>query len=642
MPDLRGPADGIRRPIPIVLVGAPGSGKSALLGFLTRESAAAFLMFDERYVPTEKSHFIVHVVNPTTSLQIWEATGRSGIGRSILLKSKCCVLVVDLSARETFDELDVIYERFKVGAGKENDKFPCVLVGTKLDLCFACDPSQVVSLSEMTAWAQRKRALAEVSEDLSSSIKVFQISCRTGSGIRPLVEHLASLDSPDNSGSPGPSKAPISPGSAYGGSQLSYTSFDSSQGGICASPLSLSLSLSGSGSGMEAWPFSDLARRAYGIGSPAALQSPASVSLHDSTCRSSSSSSSFSRYSPNSNIGGDDNGSVVLSEGGGSSSERDRDRDECKKILIIGAEAVGKTSILHSFTSSSSSTAMMMSSTFPPYEPTVGTDCREANYNGVKMQLWDTSGSDKMLSLGKSIFKNAKGLVLVFDVARRATLDGLDKYYNNFEEHRHGHGHGQGHGQGLGYRKADEGVYARRLDKVVLVGFKSDLRESLLINKSDFVKPEHVAAWLRSHALPDSCYLEASFTDPSSIKAVFGLLTSQMMSLSSSSSSNAVAREIVGSPTSLLLPKIDVNGSGSGSGSGSGKGKSMGKAKDVDKTPSGRKDHQRIQITLPPIRGAFGAREDDDDLKAPVTLDPPEKISPEKTCLNIFQLGFWT
>jgi len=256
-----------------VLVGAPNSGKSALLGFLTRESSAASVqMFEERYIPTEKSHFIVHVVNPTTSLQLWEVTGRAGIGRSILLKSKCCVLVVDLSARETFDELDVLYERFKFGAGKENDKFPCVLVGTKLDLCFACDPSQVVSLSEMTAWAQRKRALAEISEDLSSLIKIFQISCRTGSGIRPLVEHLASLDSPENSLSPCKSPA----GSSYGGSQLSYTSFDSSLGG-CASPLSVSLQ---SGSGMDmAWPFSDLARRAYGIGSPAASPSPASVSV---------------------------------------------------------------------------------------------------------------------------------------------------------------------------------------------------------------------------------------------------------------------------------------------------------------------------------------------------------------------------
>jgi len=50
----------------------------------------------------------------------------------------------------------------------------------------------------------------------------------------------------------------------------------------------------------------------------------------------------------------------------------------------------------------------------------------------LTLQIWDTAGDKKMLSIGKSLYKNADGIILVYDISSRASFRSLDIYWNNF------------------------------------------------------------------------------------------------------------------------------------------------------------------------------------------------------------------
>ena len=56
------------------------------------------------------------------------------MGRSFIRGSNAVVLVVDLCSEASMETLDETYEKVKNFAGFPDDNFPCVLVGSKLDL----------------------------------------------------------------------------------------------------------------------------------------------------------------------------------------------------------------------------------------------------------------------------------------------------------------------------------------------------------------------------------------------------------------------------------------------------------------------------------------------------------------------------
>ena len=95
------------------------------------------------------------------------------------------------------------------------------------------------------------------------------------------------------------------------------------------------------------------------------------------------------------------------------------------------------------------------------HEPTIGADFRvsEVQVNDITLtlQIWDTAGDKKMLSIGKSLYKNADGIILVYDITSRASFKNLDIYWDNF----------------LKYSGMDEAEFF----PAVLVGNKSDLSD---------------------------------------------------------------------------------------------------------------------------------------------------------------------
>jgi len=89
-----------------------------------------------------------------------------------------------------------------------------------------------------------------------------------------------------------------------------------------------------------------------------------------------------------------------------------------KKICMLGAFAVGKTSLVRRFVES------IFSET---YHTTVGVKIDrktvEVNGNEVNLVLWDLYGDDDFQKIRWSYFQGASGYLLVADGTRRATLD---------------------------------------------------------------------------------------------------------------------------------------------------------------------------------------------------------------------------
>lgn len=89
-----------------------------------------------------------------------------------------------------------------------------------------------------------------------------------------------------------------------------------------------------------------------------------------------------------------------------------------KKICMLGAYAVGKTSLVSRFVTSMFS---------DKYLSTVGVkiDKKTVDVDGssVMLMLWDIYGEDSMQKVQMSYMKGASGYLLIADATRRETLD---------------------------------------------------------------------------------------------------------------------------------------------------------------------------------------------------------------------------
>lgn len=90
------------------------------------------------------------------------------------------------------------------------------------------------------------------------------------------------------------------------------------------------------------------------------------------------------------------------------------------KILIVGDSNVGKTSLLLKYTDDYFSEA---------HVATIGVEykIKTIMINGmqVKLQIWDTSGQERFRSLTQNFFRNANGVVFVYDITDKKTFDNI-------------------------------------------------------------------------------------------------------------------------------------------------------------------------------------------------------------------------
>ena len=106
---------------------------------------------------------------------------------------------------------------------------------------------------------------------------------------------------------------------------------------------------------------------------------------------------------------------------------KDKDSGQICKVILIGETGVGKTCIIVRFISDEFKDTI--STTGASYASKI-IDFEEYKKK-VQYQIWDTAGQEKYRGLTKIFYKDARIVILVYDVTRRATFEEIKNYWYN-------------------------------------------------------------------------------------------------------------------------------------------------------------------------------------------------------------------
>ena len=101
------------------------------------------------------------------------------------------------------------------------------------------------------------------------------------------------------------------------------------------------------------------------------------------------------------------------------------------KIVFVGEEAVGKTSIINKYVHDEFAYS---------YESTIGVDFLTkiqytANQSQVKFQIWDTAGQERFRSLIPSYIRNTHVAIICYDISNSGSFDKLDYWIQKIKEY---------------------------------------------------------------------------------------------------------------------------------------------------------------------------------------------------------------
>ena len=98
-------------------------------------------------------------------------------------------------------------------------------------------------------------------------------------------------------------------------------------------------------------------------------------------------------------------------------------------IITIGDSSVGKTSLIKKFSDNSFSTGTL---------PTIGVELfkTELIINNEKylIKIWDTCGQERLRALTSNYYKNADGILLVYDVNSDETFNNLGIWFESIDQ----------------------------------------------------------------------------------------------------------------------------------------------------------------------------------------------------------------
>lgn len=109
------------------------------------------------------------------------------------------------------------------------------------------------------------------------------------------------------------------------------------------------------------------------------------------------------------------------------------DYDYLFTVLIIGDEAVGKSSLVQRY--------IERTFTSTKGKPTIGIDFSLkyliTNGHKILLQLWDSSGQEKYRNLVKHFFTKMMGIIVVLDITSTKSLSALGGWVEEARKHAH-------------------------------------------------------------------------------------------------------------------------------------------------------------------------------------------------------------
>lgn len=104
--------------------------------------------------------------------------------------------------------------------------------------------------------------------------------------------------------------------------------------------------------------------------------------------------------------------------------------DYLAKIILLGPSGTGKSCLLHRFVKNE--WRVLSSQTIGVEFATkiikVGTGARRKR---IKLQLWDTAGTERFRSVSRSYYRGAAGAILVYDITSHPTFTNLQPFLND-------------------------------------------------------------------------------------------------------------------------------------------------------------------------------------------------------------------
>jgi len=106
------------------------------------------------------------------------------------------------------------------------------------------------------------------------------------------------------------------------------------------------------------------------------------------------------------------------------------DTDYLFKIVVIGDSGVGKSCLISQY----------VTGTFhSTYISTIGVDffIKEKMFNDkrIKLQIWDTAGQERFRTITYSYYRNADGIMLVYDVTNAETITNIDYWLGEINKY---------------------------------------------------------------------------------------------------------------------------------------------------------------------------------------------------------------
>ncbi|AAZ13227.1 small GTP-binding protein Rab7, putative [Trypanosoma equiperdum] len=170
------------------------------------------------------------------------------------------------------------------------------------------------------------------------------------------------------------------------------------------------------------------------------------------------------------------------------------------KIIVIGDVGVGKSNISSRFCDSIY---------YDDIVPTIGVDFKychtttlEKHARTILLQIWDTSGQDRFVSLTTAYYRNCHGALICFDLTNRSSFEGIDAWFERLRSH------------------------CPVLPPLILVGCKLDLVECSELHKEGTslgicrqVEKSEADAWAKRHGC--LCYFETSSRNNTNVSEAF-------------------------------------------------------------------------------------------------------------------------
>ena len=141
--------------------------------------------------------------------------------------------------------------------------------------------------------------------------------------------------------------------------------------------------------------------------------------------------------------------------------ENEKKYDFIFKIILIGNSSVGKSSIIQRY---------IQKIFNDEYTCTIGVDffmkTIDINEKLIKLQLWDTAGTERFKSITTGYYRGANAAFVVFDLTSRISFNSISEWIQNYYNYSNPNSE----------------------KNVVLIGNKSDLKESREITEEEINK----------------------------------------------------------------------------------------------------------------------------------------------------------